>query len=90
MNMKREHKYWRGRHPKDYLLAHNPVQAMTVNHPHGLNGFRIMWIPPEYTKRKENPFRVCKCGWRPDLGTHYSAGRPRKIATLSPEELKNW
>lgn len=58
--------YWRGRHPKDYLLAHNPVAPVEVDQPHGVNGFRVMWIPPEWK------WRACKCGWRPDLGTHRS------------------
>jgi hypothetical protein len=35
--------------------------------PHGVNGFRVMWIPPEFTKRDKNPFKICNCGWRPDL-----------------------
>jgi hypothetical protein len=86
----RKHMYWGGRHPKDYLLAHNPVQPGFVDQEHGRNGFRVMWIPPELTSRKEHPFRVCICGWRPDLGTHYSCGRPRRIIDIPPEEIEHW
>ena len=45
------------------------------------NGFRVIWIPPEWTK-DENQFVVCDCGWRPDLGVHYSCGGFRKIASI--------
>ena len=75
---KREQKYWHGRHPKDYLLAHNPVRAVDVNQAHGVNGFRVMWIPPEW---RVEGWRACNCGWRPDLGTHYA---PAAYATLGP------
>jgi hypothetical protein len=87
----REHKYWGGRHPKDYLLAHNPVQPIHVEQPHGWNGFRVMWIPPEWRDRKNNPWRVCKCGWRPDRGKHYSSSLrpPRKISDL-PRRVVNY
>jgi hypothetical protein len=85
--MKREHTYWGRRHPKHWLLAHNPVQPVHVAQPHGANGFRVMWIPPERTALKERPWRVCKCGWRPDLGTHYSAARTRKIPA-PPEQAQ--
>jgi hypothetical protein len=82
----REHKYWGGRHPRDYLLAHNPLQPVEVDQPHGLHGFRVMWIPPEWRNIKARPWRECICGWRPDLGVHYSAGKPRRIADISVEE----
>jgi hypothetical protein len=65
---KRVQIYWGGRHPENYLLAHNPVQPVSERQRHGVNGFRVMWIPPEFTKREKNPFKVCDCGWRPDRG----------------------
>jgi hypothetical protein len=75
-----KHYYWGGRHPKDYLLAHNSVQPVHERQQHGVSGFRVMWIPPELTN--ENQFVVCDCGWRPDLGVHYSRGGFRKIASI--------
>jgi hypothetical protein len=63
---------WGNEHPEDYRLAHNHVQPMNEKQPHGVNGFRVMWIPPEFTKREKNPFKICNCGWRSDLGNHYS------------------
>jgi hypothetical protein len=74
--------YWRSRHPDDYLLAHNPVQPVHVRQQHGVSGFRVMRIPPEWTTKDENPFVVCDCGWRADLGVHYSCGGFRKIASI--------
>ena len=67
----RDHVYWGEEHPKDYLLGHNFARPTSKGQLHGTNGFRAMWIPPEYTKRKP-PFEVCNCGWRPDLGKHYA------------------
>jgi hypothetical protein len=63
----RKQVYWRGRHPKDYLLAHNPVRPVDTKQPHGVRGCDV---EPEWRNRKA--WRVCKCGWRPDLGTHHS------------------
>jgi hypothetical protein len=80
--VERKHYYWGGRHPKDYLLAHNPVQPVHERQDHGVNGFRVMWIPPAWSNEK---FKVCNCGWRPDLGVHYSAGRHRKISSIDFE-----
>ena len=51
-----------------WLLAHNIV-AHDVDQRHGQNGFRRFWVPPE----KKDGWRLCDCGWRPDLGPHYSA-----------------
>ena len=42
------------------MLAHNHV-AHTPKFPHGLNGFRRFWIPPEYIESGE--WIQCPCGW---------------------------
>lgn len=73
------------RRPKGWALAHNHI-LHSKNASNGANGFRYFWLAPGHG------WSVCKCGWRPDLGTHYS-GRPRQkcvkcmrfVATL--EEL---
>jgi hypothetical protein len=70
-----------GKIPKDYRLAHNHI-AHTVNMPHGLNGFRRFWIPPEWNWVK------CKCGWRPDLGPHYRHPDLASDTTFTEEELR--
>ena len=57
---------WR---PEGYRLAHNFVRPTTADQPHGLNGFRRFWIPPEYIE--EGEWVKCDCGWRADLGPHY-------------------
>jgi hypothetical protein len=49
-----------------WLLAHNSVRP-TVDQRHGWQGFRRFWIPPD-----EEGWRLCQCGWRPDLGPHYA------------------
>ena len=49
-----------------WLLAHNSVRP-TVDQRHGWQGFHRFWIPPD-----EEGWSVCSCGWRPDLGPHYS------------------
>ena len=48
-----------------WLLAHNHVRP-TVGTRGGVNGFRRFWVPPD------PKWKLCKCGWRPDLGPHYS------------------
>ena len=55
--------------PKGWVLVHNFARAPAVDTPHGVNGFRRFWVPPE----KKDGWRLCDCGWRPDLGSHYSA-----------------
>jgi hypothetical protein len=56
---------------KNWKLAHNHVMHH-ANMQHSVNGFRRFWISPQLTRRKRNPFVVCPCGWRPDLGVHYA------------------
>src|SRR4051794_16293383 len=58
------------RRPKGWVLAHNRI-LHSKNARNGHNGFRYFWRAPGHA------FSVCKCGWRPDLGTHYSS-RPRQ------------
>ena len=53
-----------------WLLAHNSVRP-TVDARGGVNGFRRFWLSPE--KQKQDGWKSCQCGWRPDLGPHYSA-----------------
>ena len=48
-----------------WLLAHNSIRA-TVDTRGGVNGFRRFWVPPS------GRWQLCSCGWRPDLGPHYS------------------
>ena len=52
-----------------WLLAHNHVRP-EADTPHGWQGFRRFWVSPE--KMKEHDWPLCECGWRPDLGPHYS------------------
>jgi hypothetical protein len=54
-----------GPRPSGRILAHNHVRR-SADMPQGLNGFRY-W----YDKPQRADYVVCKCGWRPDLGTHY-------------------
>jgi hypothetical protein len=56
-----------GKRPRTYKLAHNHI-LHTANMQHGTNGFRRFWIPPEWIGWH---WVKCKCGWRPDMGTHY-------------------
>ena len=49
-----------------WLLAHNSIRP-TVDQQHGVNGFRRFWVPPD-----QGNWKLCNCGWRPDLGPHYS------------------
>ena len=48
-----------------WLLTHNHVRP-TVDQRSGVNGFRRFWVPPG------PKWKLCSCGWRPDLGPHYS------------------
>ena len=32
-----------------------------------MNGFRRFWVPPN-----QGNWKLCECGWRPDLGPHYA------------------
>ena len=84
--MKKERRQlYGGRIPAGYKLAHNIV-ARTANMPHGMNGFRRFWIPPEWTKWH---WVKCRCGWRPDLGAHYR-GRGTDEMLLTMEEMDEW
>jgi hypothetical protein len=38
-----------------------------------MNGFSYFWL----ASPKAKDFSVCRCGWRPDWGEHYS-GRPHQ------------
>jgi hypothetical protein len=53
------------RRPSGWLLAHNSVRP-TVHQRHGVGGFRWFWVAPD------PKWKLCQCGWRPDLGPHYS------------------
>jgi hypothetical protein len=46
------------------VLVHNHVRH-TASMEYGRNGFRC------WTQIKRANLALCKCGWRPDLGTHY-------------------
>jgi len=48
-----------------WLLAHNSVRPV-VDQRGGTNGFRRFWVPPD------PKWKLCACGWRSDLGPHYS------------------
>lgn len=48
-----------------WVLAHNHV-SRAYNTTHGSRGFRRFWVPPS------KKWKLCKCGWRPDLGPHYA------------------
>ena len=53
------------RRPAGWLLAHDHVDH-DVDTPYGENGFRSFWVMPS------ERWRLCQCGWRPDLGPHYA------------------
>ena len=59
------------RGPKGWLLAHNSVRPAAVDTRHGTGGFRRFWVPPPGLG-----LHLCDCGWRPDLGLHYSRLKP--------------
>ena len=48
-----------------WLLAHNSVRP-TVDTRGGVKGFRRFWVAPD------PKWKLCECGWRPELGAHYS------------------
>jgi hypothetical protein len=56
---------YRGKRPAGWLLAHNHV-SHDVDTRHGEGGFRQFWVAPS------ERWRLCQCGWRPDLGPHYA------------------
>ena len=62
--------YANKRPAENWLLAHNHVRP-EADTPHGWQGFRRFWVSPE--KMRELDWPLCSCGWRPDLGPHYSA-----------------
>ena len=57
--------------PRGWLLAHNSIRP-TVDQRHGVER-----LPPVLDTRQRSSRRtagsLCECGWRPDLGPHYSA-----------------
>ncbi len=56
------------------LLVHNDIRH-TADMPSGLFGFRI-WYDFLDAPQRPTKYTVCKCGWRPDLGTHYRVKSP--------------
>jgi len=56
------------RRPPGWVLAHNHI-LHGKNTRNGVNGFRYFWVEDP----KRDGFLVCRCGWRPDWGKHYSA-----------------
>ena len=54
-----------GKRPAGWLLAHNHV-SHDVDTRHGEGGFHRFWVMPS------ERWRLCQCGWRPDLGPHYA------------------
>jgi hypothetical protein len=58
--------YRRRSRNKREILCHNHV-AHTRWTPHGENGFR--WF---VAHSGGSQWKVCPCGWRPDLGVHYA------------------
>ena len=57
---------YRRRPGKGEMLCHNHVHH-TRDTEHGVNGFR--WFS---VKAGASHWKVCPCGWRPDLGTHHA------------------
>jgi hypothetical protein len=55
--------------PRGKLLVHNHVEALSNDHPPGLNGFRCWLQMPD-----ELPVELCQCGWAPHL-EHYRVRR---------------
>jgi hypothetical protein len=53
------------RRPKGWVLAHNHIRH-GKNTTNGVNGFRYFWCADR------TGWSVCRCGWRPDWGVHYS------------------
>ncbi|HUL06649.1 MAG TPA: hypothetical protein VLV76_09955 [Candidatus Acidoferrum sp.] len=52
-------------------ICHNPVRPVTADQGGGFNGFRWWRCDPTWLKDKPQ-FHVCKCGWAPHIGNHYS------------------
>jgi ABC transporter substrate binding protein len=59
--------------PKGWLLAHNHIRH-GKNTRNGVDGFRYFWIASH-----EGSWKLCHCGWRPDLGPHYSKNPDREL-----------
>lgn len=57
--------------PAGKLLAHNQVTPASATK-QGIWGFRFFAVEPSAE------WAPCDCGWRPDLGVHYS--HPKKDA----------
>jgi hypothetical protein len=49
------------------ILVHNFPAPETANRLHGEGGFRI------WTQLPDEEMTPCSCGWRPDLGLHYTS-----------------
>src|SRR4029450_1314545 len=68
------------RRPKGWLLAHNDIRH-GKNTRNGVNCFRYFWIAS-----REGSWKLCRCGWRPDLGPHYSKNPKRELLKRVREE----
>jgi hypothetical protein len=69
------------RRPKGWLLAHNHI-LHGKNTRNGVNGFRYFWIAS-----REGRWKLCRCGWRPDLGPHYTQQEPEARAKVRKPAL---
>jgi hypothetical protein len=67
------------RRPKGWLLAHNHIRH-GKNTRNDVNGFRYFWIAS-----REGSWKLCRCGWRPDLGPHYSKNPDRELFKRASE-----
>jgi hypothetical protein len=63
----------RGRtRPEGWALAHNHIRH-GKNARNSIRGFRYFWL------KSHEGWSVCHCGWRPELGVHYSKHPNAKI-----------
>lgn len=63
--------------PEGWFLAHNHVMH-GKNTRNGVNGFRYFWI------KDRSKWSACLCGWRPELGEHYSKRPEQKLLKRVP------
>jgi hypothetical protein len=67
------------RRPPNWFLAHNHV-LHGRNTRSGINGFRAFWVADR------SGWQPCRCGWRPDLGEHYSKNPDQQLLKVVTEK----
>jgi hypothetical protein len=66
------------------VLVHNPVQALTADHPPGMNGFRA-WL----NTTGDKGLVICRCGWATGLKHYRVRGtRPSPVNSAAVKRLR--